>query len=57
MEWNLVSIEEEIEREKARPEINPNLVSTPSKKLGCGRIFLYLFLGILLFRLITQIFS
>ena len=57
MDWNLVSIEEQLDREKARPENNPNIDNLPSNKLGCGRIFLYFFLGILLFRFVIQIFS
>ena len=53
MQWSLVSIEEEIERQKTdRPE--PNLVGTPSKKLTYTKVFFYLFVGILLFRAITE---
>ncbi len=52
-ETGIVEFELERERNK-RPE--PNLDPIPSKRLGYGRIFLFLAFGILLFRAITELF-
>ena len=56
MDWNLTSIEEQLLREeKTKPETNPNIDYLPSKRLSYGRIFLFIALGILIFRLILEI--
>ena len=56
MQWNLTSIEEQLLREeKTKPETNPNIDDLPSKKLTYTKIFLFIALGILIFRLILEI--
>ncbi len=50
-ETGIVEFELERERNK-RPDTNLDRI--PSKPLGYGRIFFYLFVGILLFRAITE---
>ena len=53
MQWNLTSIEEQLERERTA-RTDPNFVRMSSKRLSYGKIFFYLFVGILLFRAITE---
>ena len=53
MQWNLVSIEEEIERMRNEPRHETNIDAKPSKKLN----FLWLIIGVILFRLVTELFG
>ncbi len=59
MDWNLVSIEEQLDREKAeREKENSKIVpAATGSKLGCLSILLYIGLGILIFRLFVEVVS
>jgi hypothetical protein len=60
--WETVSIEAELDRlsdekeQQTAPATAPTATGT-SSNVGCGAILLYLFLGVLLLRLVTELLS
>ncbi len=59
MDWNLVSIEEEIEREKAeREKVSSKIVpAATGASLSFGKVLLYVFLGIIIFKIFVGFIS
>jgi hypothetical protein len=56
--FQIVDVENELEkrRNESQPEI-PNIVGTPTKKLGCLAVFVKVIIGLVLFRGILEFFS
>lgn len=54
-DWEIVSIEMELDR--LRDEKENSAPTATGKKSGCGKLVLWLCIGLLLFRFVTQIFS
>ncbi len=55
--WNLVSIEEQLDREKAeREKVSSKIVpAATGASLSFGKVLLYVILGILIFRLFGEL--
>jgi hypothetical protein len=56
-DWEIVSIEMELDRLRDEKE-NSNIVpAATGKKSGCGKLVLWLCIGLLVLRFVAQIFS